>query len=643
MADDSSREAGRRSLVSRLRDGFVAGDERPHYVVCGSDPLVYTVVEELAGAGQRFRVTAVVPPKLRADVPDLTALRGVRVIHAERLDERVFRTAGLAGADALALVQPDDVANLHAALCAQAVEPDLRLVIRMFNTGLGYGVRRLFPDCAVLSDASMAAPAFVAAALGEVAPTHFRHARRTLYVARREDVRPEHVVCSLTSTGPAPAGQFSGVVSAEGAGRVLPPEPTPADARPTDLVLVEATGRPTGAAVAARRIVRDRRRKRPALAVGRAIRAALSRKLGIAVLTTLMILVVSGAVLVEHSTDVQGFWKSVYITLLTAVGSSDVELDRHPVAQFAQLMLTLSGLALLPLITAAVVEGMVNARLALAGGKVRHPQEDHIVLVGLGNVGTRVLRQLHDLGLEVVAIDRKADALGAKVAEQLGVPLIVGDAAREETLRAASVGTCKALVVVSTDDVTNLQAALNARAVRSDLRVVLRLFDGDFARRVQTAFNINISRSVSYLAAPAFAAAMLDREVIATIPVDRHALMVAEVQVLPGSALEGALLSQADRPYNVRVIGLTPVADAVLDWSPDGGQRLVAGARILVVARRAGLRTLVEQATPVPARTGTTPVAGPGAAPSTDPASAGADGPDGDGAAPVGQRDPVAE
>ena len=289
MSVEPTRDVSRRSLVSRLRGGLAAGaDGRPHYVVCGSDALVYTVAEELAGTGQRVRVTVIVPPKLRPDIPDLTALRGVRVIHAERLDERIFRTAGLAGADALALVQPDDVVNLHAALCAQSVEPDLRLVIRMFNTGLGYGVRRLFADCAVLSDAAMAAPAFVAAALGEVAPTHFRHARRTLYVARREDVRAEHVVCSLARS------------LAAGPVQVLPPEPAPGEARPDDLVLAEATGTPTGAAVAAQRIVRDRRRRRPALALGRAVRAALSRKLGIAVLSTLLVLVLSGAVL-AHS------------------------------------------------------------------------------------------------------------------------------------------------------------------------------------------------------------------------------------------------------------------------------------------------------------------------------------------------------
>ncbi|BCJ53715.1 potassium transporter TrkA [Actinoplanes sp. NBRC 14428] len=573
--------------MSRLRDGLPRnGDPRPHFVVCGADALVYTVAEELANAGHRIRLTVIVPPDLRSDVPDLGTLRGIRVVRAERLDERTFRAAGLADAAALALVMPDDVVNLHAALCAQAVEPDLRLVIRMFNSGLGYGVRRLFEDSAVLSDAAMAAPAFVAAALGEVAPTHVRLPGRTVYVARRADVQPEHVICSLTA--------------ADGAGRVdvLPAEPAAEAQQPEDLVLAEATGRPAGQTLAAQRLVRARKRRRHPLATfGRAVRAALNRKLGIAVVITLVVTAISGTVL-AHAAEVHGFWKSIYVTLLTAVGSSDVEENRNAVAQAAQLVLTIAGLALLPLITAAVVEGMVNARLALARGAVPNDRADHIVVVGLGSVGTRVLRQLVDLGLEVVAIDRRADARGAKVAEQLGVPLIVGDASLEETLRAASVATSKALVVVSTDDVTNLQAALNARAARPGLRVVLRLFDDDFARRVEDAFNIDISRSVSRLAAPAFVAAMLERDVLATIPVDRHALLVAAVRVLGGAPLDGAPLSRVDRALSVRVIGLSAAGAEWVDWAPDPRRVLGAGDRIFVVARRAGLRALVEQATP---------------------------------------------
>ena len=584
VSADASREVPRRSPVSRLPERS-AGDSLPHFVVCGSDALVYTVAEELSSAGQRIRLTVVVPQPLRSDVPDLTELPGVRVVPVERLDEATFESVGLAGADALGLIMPDDVVNLHAALCAQAVEPDLRLVIRMVNTALGQGIRKLFASCAVMSDAAMAAPAFVAAALGEVAPTHFRHAGRTLYVARRADVPDPAIVCSLT------AADSTGQV------QVLPAEPAPAATGPADLVLAEATGRPVGQTVAAQKIVRNRRRRRPFAVLGRAVRAALSRKLGIAVLVTLMVLVVSGAVLAS-ALDVRGFWKSIYLTLLTVVGSSSVELNQKPVAQFAQLLLTLSGVALLPLVTAAVVEGVVNARLALSDGRRRRSYIDHIVLVGLGTVGTRVLRQLTDLGLEVVAIDRRPDARGAEAAERLGVPVIVGDAGREETLRVASVDTCKALVVLSTDDVTNLKAALNARAARPDLRVVLRLFDSDFARRVQTAFNINTSRSVSRLVAPAFAAAMLDRDVVVTIPVDRHALLVASVLVLPRSPLVGAPLRTADRPLSVRVIGRSAPDSEWVNWSPDLSQKLAAGDRILVVARRAGLRLLLQEATP---------------------------------------------
>ncbi len=572
--------------MSRLRERN--GDDRPHFVVCGADALVYTLAEELMSSGRGMRLTLIVPPELRPDVPDFDDLksRGVRVITAARLDERTFREAGLAGAAALALVMPDDMINLHAALCARAIEGDLRLVIRMFTTGLAQGVRRLFTDCAVLSDAGMAAPAFVAAALGGVAPTHFRYAGRTLYVARRGEVAEENVV--LTLTAPVGGGQIA----------VLPAEPAPGERLPADLVLVEATGRTVAPAAATRRLVRSGRRRRSRLSLRRAFRVGVTPKLLIPVLVALVITVAAGAILAAR-TGVHGVWESVYLTLLTVVGSSDVEPTRSPVAQAAQVVLTVAGVALLPLITAAIVDGIVKTRLARDRGEVLGVHADHVVLVGLGNVGTRVLRQLNDLGIDVVAIDRAPDARGAKVAEDLGVPLIVGDASRDEILRAASIDTCRALLVLSTDDAVNLQAALHARAASAEIRVVLRLFDDDFARRVGDAFNINISRSVSRLCAPVFAASMLDREVLATIPVDRHAVLVATVKVLAGSALDGAPLSRADKPESTRVISMRAAGEEWVDWAPDPRRVLAAGDEVVVVARRGGLRVLLEQATPV--------------------------------------------
>src|SRR4029450_6613422 len=146
------------------------------------------LVEELVYQS-RVRVTVILPSRRRGHGPQIARMRLVTVIESESLDDVAFRRADVASADALALVRQDDVGNIHAALRVQELNPKLRLVIRMFNANLGEGVRRLLRDCRVLSDAAMAAPAFVSAAMGEVAPVHVRLAGRTLHVARRDEVR----------------------------------------------------------------------------------------------------------------------------------------------------------------------------------------------------------------------------------------------------------------------------------------------------------------------------------------------------------------------------------------------------------------------------------------------------------------------
>jgi len=142
------------------------------------------------------------------------------------------------------------------------------------------------------------------------------------------------------------------------------------------------------------------------------------------------------------------------------------------------------------------------------------------------------------------------------LARRIGVPVVFGDASRGDTLRAAYLGTSRALVAVTNNDITNLEAALHGRALSRDLRVVLRLFDSDLAEGVQRNFNITISRSVSYLAAPAFAAAMLDRQVLGTIPVGRRVLLIAEVPIHAGSRLDGSACSTVNTARQARVIAI---------------------------------------------------------------------------------------
>jgi Trk K+ transport system NAD-binding subunit len=573
-----------RSVVSRLRGGIRGnggGTARPRYIVCGGGSLAYRLVDELVRR-HGLDVTVIQRRRTREDEPDLSTIPGVRPIIANRIDEDVLRAARVQTAVAFALVDQDDVGNIHAALRAHDLNPNVRLVIRLFNRSLGDGFSQLLGDCTILSDADIAAPAFVAAALDEVAPSRFRLRGRSLYVARRSEVEPQDILCGLADL--------------RGDDR---PMVLPADARQADMVLAVARGEPRiGTVIAAQRIARSRKRRSPLRFLMRVLRLMVNRKLGIATLAALVVVVACGTALAIKQG--YGVWDGVYVALLTAVGGADPETGVGGLVEFLQVALTVAGLALLPLITAAIVEAVVRARLAIAAGRRLEPKQDHLVVVGLGNVGTRVIRQLHDLDLEVIAIDKVDNPRGAGVAEELKIPVIVGDAGDEATLREAFVQDCRALLVLSTDDVTNLQTALIARSLKPDLQVVLRLFEGDLGERIQRAFNITVSRSVSYLAAPEFAAAMMEREVIKTIPVGRHVLLVAEVPVGAGAPLDGARVRAAGRPGNVQVIALTRFGEPGAIWSPLPSQRINAGDRIAVVARRDGLGWLLGQATAPP-------------------------------------------
>lgn len=558
-----------------------------HFVLNGSDGLAYRLAEQLT---TRYGVDVVVlmTADQRRDARDFSELPRVRVVLVDRVDERALVKADIASALGLALTVQDDVGNIHVALQARDLVPELRLVVRMYNSHLGRGIEELLGNARVLSDAEIASPALVALAMDEVNAVPLPVGGRTLVVARRADVLPDDVVCGLVDT------TVTGATA---------PDLLPADPGRADLVLAEArvsSGVADSVAdtvnTVARTVSRNARRWRLPAVVDTA-KTLISRQFRVAVAVVLLILIGAGFAFARTQTEqVHSFWDGVYLVMVNALGGPQLSAGLPGWQQVLQLMIALAGLALVPLITAMVVEGLVNARLAVAQGRLRLPTDGHIVLVGLGNVGTRVLRLLYDRDVPLVAIDVKETARGVPLARELGIPLIIGDASRESTLRSAHVENCRALMTLASNDVINLEAALHGRNLQPHLRVLVRLFDGDLAARVRKTFSIRFTRSVSYLAAPAFAEALMEREVIGTISVERRVLLVAEVIVGAGSALDGRPVDVADTPGAVRVIALAEFGEPRPLWRPAPERALRARDRITVVATRDGLSGLMRQA-----------------------------------------------
>jgi Trk K+ transport system NAD-binding subunit len=271
----------------------------------------------------------------------------------------------------------------------------------------------------------------------------------------------------------------------------------------------------------------------------------------------------------------------------------------------AQMVLTVDGMAMLPVVTALVV----GARLTGSARGEPRPLGGHVIVAGLGNVGTRIVGELHDLGFPVACVDSNPRARGIPMARRYGIPVVIGDAYTEPTLRAAGLDGAIALVSVTDSDMVNLETALQARSMRRDLRLVVRLYDDDLAQRVQRTVGNIVSRSVAYMAAPSFAVAMLEHQVLRTIAVGRHVLLIADARVESGSEIAGRSLADLERDGLVRVLalhshGAGPAggtsASPSPDWSPPRDYVLAPGDRVIVVGTRAGLGMFLVGDRPVP-------------------------------------------
>src|SRR5262249_53456829 len=204
-------------------------------------------------------------------------------------------------------------------------------------------------------------------------------AGRTLYVARGSDVQPRHVICGLAMTDDP-----------------LSPRLLPPDTGSAGLVLAVADGAP--------RDPLARQRRRPVRATLHVLRALFWHKLGFAFLALLAVLAVGFGLLATAGGFSAG--NALYLTGLDAAGAAVSDPSLGIPEKVAQFLLTFAGMAFIPVVTAAVI----SARLTGSLRSKDRPLSRHVIVAGLGNVGTRIVGQLHDLGVGVVCVDKSEGA-----------------------------------------------------------------------------------------------------------------------------------------------------------------------------------------------------------------------------------------
>jgi voltage-gated potassium channel len=105
---------------------------------------------------------------------------------------------------------------------------------------------------------------------------------------------------------------------------------------------------------------------------------------------------------------------------------------------------------------------------------------DHILVAGFGVSNDKALEELLARGTppkRIVVIDNNREALDR--ASECGVAVLLGDAARDETLRAAHVDRAAALLVSSGRDDSNILVVLTARKLAPNVKISVTIRESD--------------------------------------------------------------------------------------------------------------------------------------------------------------------
>ncbi|MBV9321836.1 MAG: NAD-binding protein [Mycobacterium sp.] len=522
-----------------------------HIIVSGEDALATTIIEELKRAGASI---AKLPSPESADAGVQTELAA----------------AGIARAVAVVCAGDDDATNLEIALLARKANPKVRVVARLANDVLREAVAVGNGPGAILDVADLAAPAVVEACLSRT--THPFEAAGINFVVSGTEAARDATLRDLY-------GDLAPVAVIHGANSATPGEVEVCPGRDLQVHAGDwAAMIGTSEELAARRIRTPRpirTRSRPSRLHGmfdavRILASDVNPAFYPIVAAALILLVGSTALLRFNYERPRMTWVDAFyftVETITTTGYGDFSFGHQPTwLRLFAAMLMFGGVTTTALLVAFVADVLLSRRFVLAAGRprVRHLR-NHVIVVGLSALGIRVVSDLLASGHDVAVIERDENNRFLSSAAELDVPVIFGDATLLQTLESARVDRARAVAVLTRDDMVNIETGivlaemLGARVlpevIRTDVPLVLRVYDRTLGNAVAQRFGFENVRSTVELAAPWFIGAAMGLQVLGTFSVGQTSFVVGSMHVGAGGELDGMRMFELST--QTRVIAIT--------------------------------------------------------------------------------------
>jgi voltage-gated potassium channel len=217
----------------------------------------------------------------------------------------------------------------------------------------------------------------------------------------------------------------------------------------------------------------------------------------------------------------------------------------------------------------------------------------HVIVLGVGHLGTRVVRALVAMGFDTVAIDQRTDPEKDAELDRLGVPLVVGDGRLATTLDTAGIRQAQALIVCTSNDHMNLEVTMRARDLNPSIRIVVRMWDDRFAEQIQRFMNVEAVLSTTDLSAPSFAAYALGIEITQTFNIDGGDYSMVRLTVTSGSFLDGQAIGVLQDSENLDIVLYSHGGDPQVH--PDNNTVVRAGDTLVIFAQHSKITDVVSR------------------------------------------------
>jgi len=227
------------------------------------------------------------------------------------------------------------------------------------------------------------------------------------------------------------------------------------------------------------------------------------RKVWLNAVVVLLVLLVSAMILYQADA-----WPDVPFTNYLVYSLYMMVLESVPPMSHSYLALFVILLPAAGLLLAA--EGLVGAAVMFMHKSQRQGEwnaviastyKGHTVLCGLGQLGSLLCDGLHAAGRRLVVVDVDEDTPAVATARRQGIPVIIGDMTRRDTLADASIADAACVIICGGDDLANLEAATAAREMTGTATVYVRVLKKSLADQINKALRHDIISFSPYAAA----------------------------------------------------------------------------------------------------------------------------------------------